>query len=385
MKTKYTFKTLFYEATRRCNLACPMCMAASNNPARVRESLKRELSTAEIEEHILKNALEIGIDTITWSGGEFILRKDAETLVRKATEYGYLSIITTNGLNMDRRRLMRLKEASNGTVVIAVGINSIDQKNTETRDADCDISLKVLELCKALGIRKNVVITIGLHNLDTLQSTLQWLADNQIPFNRSPYVPRGSGREHWKKYQFNSEHMERFIHPELRKHALGYISYTPFFLSPELHMKYSKGVANVTAPQNPPIGCWCGTWLSVNTEGEVSPCAVLTDEVNCGNVRDKSFQQIIDDSPVFQRILDRNQLKGKCGRCRYKFVCGGCRALAYYETGDIMAEDPTCFFKPEDENTISIHEEQTNRTFRQFAVMSRYIQQVSKSRRVQNI
>jgi radical SAM protein with 4Fe4S-binding SPASM domain len=356
-------------------------MVGSNDPARVKESAGNELTTAEIEEYILKSALETGIDTITWSGGEFVLRKDAEALIRKATEYGYLSIITTNGVHMDRERLLRLKEASSGTVVIAVGINSIDEKNTETRDADCGISLKVLEMCKELGIRKNVVVTIGAHNLDTLASTLKWLDDNQIPYNRSPYVPRGSGKRHWRKYGFNREHMEKVIHPELRKHALGYISYTPFFLSPELHEKYSKGVKNVTVPQNPPIGCWCGTWLSVNAEGEVSPCAVLTDEVNCGNVRDKSFQQIIDDSPVFQQLLDRTGLKGKCGRCRYKYTCGGCRALAYYKTGDIMDEDPTCFFEPEDEHTVCVHEEETNKTFKQFAIMSRYIQQISKTKR----
>ena len=58
-------------------------------------------------------------------------------------------------------------------------------------------------------------------------------------------------------------------------------------------------------------------------------------------------EQIIDDSPEFQRVLDRNQLQGKCGRCRYKFTCGGCRAMALYENGDLMAEDPTCFFEPE--------------------------------------
>ena len=74
---------------------------------------------------------------------------------------------------------------------------------------------------------------------------------------------------------------------------------------------------------------------------------------------------------VARAMLDRNQLQGKCGRCRYKFTCGGCRAMAYYEHGDLMAEDPTCFFEPEDETTVSEHEAQTNRMFKHYAFMLR--------------
>jgi len=368
---RYTFKTLFFEATRDCNFACPMCMASSNNKPLVAKSLKNQLTTEEVEEYVFKGGKEISLDTITWSGGEFILRPDAIELVHMATAYGYSSIVTTNGAYMDRDKLMELKKASGNTVVIAVGINSIDEKNIETRDIDCEVALDVLELCEQMDVRRNVVVTIGKHNLDTLGSTLDWLEKKNIPYNRSPFTPRGSGDAFREELGFSSEHMERFIHPELRKHPLGYISYTPFFLSPEVHERYSKGSKNVTVPQNPSIGCWCGTWLAMTAEGDVAPCAIMLDDVNCGNVRDKSLHEIVDTSETFQRILDREQLQGKCGRCRYKFTCGGCRALAYYYNGDVMAEDPTCFFEPEDEATVSEHEEQTNKMFKRFAFMQR--------------
>jgi radical SAM protein with 4Fe4S-binding SPASM domain len=354
-------------------------MASSNNPALVRQSIKKELTKNEIEHRIFSTAHEIGIDTITWSGGEFILRPDAVELVRLAAEYGYTSIVTTNGIRMSYDKLLELKQASGGTVVIAVGINSIDEKNKLTRDTDSDISLRILDLCETLGIRRNVVVTVGKHNLETIGHTLQWLEDRKIPYNRSPFTARGSGRGYWEKLRFTSREMERFIHPALRKHSLGYISYTPFFLSPEVHERYSRGVRNVTVPQNPSIGCWCGTWLAVSAEGDVSPCAILLDEINCGNVRENTFQQIIDENPVFRKILDRSQLKGKCGRCRYKYTCGGCRAMAYFEHGDVMAEDPTCFFEPEDETTVSPHEDETNEKFKEYAVMARYVKQIKKA------
>jgi len=368
---RYTFRTLFYEVTRTCDLACPICMAGSNDKKLVRQSRKQELNTEEIERYILASAHEIGVETITWSGGEFMLRPDALELVRRATDHGYSSTVASNGKKLDRDKLQQLQEASDGTVVVAVGINSIDDENTWTRNAEHSLAQRVLRDCEELGIRRHVVVTVGKHNLETLEHTLAWLEENNIPYNRSPYTARNSGREFWSKLHFDRDDMERTIHPSLRKRPHGYISYTPFFLSPELHERVSKGVRNVTVPQEPSIGCWCGTWLGCSAEGDVAPCAILLDEVPCGNVREKSFQRIIDESPVFQLLLDRELLQGKCGRCRYKFTCGGCRAMAFFENGDIMGEDPTCFFEPEDESTVCEHEEETNRMFRRYAFMVR--------------
>ena len=252
-----------------------------------------------------------------------------------------------------------------------MGINSIDDENAKTRDADSAEALRVLELCADMGIRRHVVVNVGRHNQATLERTFTWLEKQGVSFNRSPYTARGSGRAYWDELAFDRRDMETAIHPALRRHPNGYISYTPFFLAPELHQRVSGGAANGTVPQNPSIGCWCGTWLAVNAEGDVAPCGILLDELRCGNVRDKTFQQILDDSPVFQDLLDRHRLKGKCGRCRYKLTCGGCRAMAWFESGDLMAEDPTCFFEPVDETTVSEHEAETNRMFKRYAFMAR--------------
>ena len=369
---RYSFHTLFFEATRLCNLSCPMCMASSNDREAVLRSVGRELTTDEIEERILATAREIGIQVITWSGGEFILRKDAVELVRRATAYGYRSSVASNASKITRERLRELDEASGGTLVMAFGINSIENESSWTRDSGCDPTLDALELCAELGIRRHVVVNVGSHNLETLGRTLAWLEERGIPYNRSPFTARGSGRRHWDDLRITREAMEETIHPALRRHPIGYISYTPFFLSPELHERHSGGARNVTVPQNPSIGCWCGTWLAVSAEGEVSPCGILLDEVSCGNVRERTLFEIVDRSPVFQQVLDRTRLQGKCGRCRYKLTCGGCRAMAWFESGDLMAEDPTCFFEPEDETTVSPHEEETGRMFRRYAFMARF-------------
>ncbi len=370
--TRYTFPTLFFEATRVCNLACPMCMAGSDRPDFVRWSRRRELSTDEIEARVLATAGEIGVETIAWSGGEFLLRPDAVELVRRATRHGYASTVCSNGLRLTRERLLELREAGGRGLVVAFGINSIEDENAWTRDTECGVARRGLELCKELGIRRHVVVNVGTHNRETLDRTLDWLDAEGIPYNRSPYTARGSGRGHWAELRITRRDMEATIHPALRRHPNGYISYTPFFLAPEVHARFGRGARNVSVPQNPSIGCWCGSWLAVNAEGEVAPCGILLDEVQCGNVRDQTLHEIVDESPVFQRLLNRDLLKGRCGRCRYKTTCGGCRAMAFFEHGDLLADDPTCFFDPVDETTVSEHEAETNRNFKLYAFMARH-------------
>jgi len=49
---------------------------------------------------------------------------------------------------------------------------------------------------------------------------------------------------------------------------------------------------------------------------------------------------------VFRDLRDLTRYKGKCGRCEFIRVCGGCRARAYETTGDYLAEEPFCVYEP---------------------------------------
>jgi AdoMet-dependent heme synthase len=369
----FQFPAIYFEATRLCNLQCQMCMAGSNDAARVRASRKRELSAGEIRELVLLPAKKLGVKAIGWSGGEFLLRKDAFDLFRLTVELGYQCKLCSNGELLTRERLQAIKDATRGRVTIALGLNSIDVNNETTRDTAPDRTLEVLELCEELKIDRHVIVTIGKHNTDTFQQTIDYLVKRRISYNRSPLVGRGSGCDFFRENAFDQQDLKEKFHPALRRHVNGYVSYTPFFLSPELHEQVSGGVRNGTVPHNPPIGCWVGTWLTLNAEGDVSVCPVLLDVLSAGNVRDKPLDRLVNESKLFAELLDRSQLKGRCGRCRYQYTCGGCRAMAYFHTGDYMQEDPTCFFDPVDRTTVSEHEEETNRFFKKYLMVARYV------------
>lgn len=366
------FPAIYFEATRVCNLRCPMCMTGSNDPRRVARSRRRELRFDEIRDLVLLPARRLGVVAVGWSGGEFLLRKDALDLLRLTVELGYDCKICSNCEVLSRARLEEIREATRGRVTVAVGINSIDDDNAWSRDAEVDRTLDVLETCRELGIDRHVIVTIGKHNAGSFERTIEYLTRRRISYNRSPLVARGSGRAWFEQQAFDRDDLRASFHPVLRRSVNGYVSFTPFFLSPELHARVSGGARNGSVPQNPPIGCWTGTWLTLNAEGDVSVCPVLLDSLTGGNVREKPLDELVEGSELFARITDRSRLGGRCGRCRYQYTCGGCRAMAYFHTGDYMAEDPTCFFDPVDETTRSEHEEETNRMFKKYLLVARH-------------
>ena len=122
----YQFPAIYFEATRVCNLQCQACMAGSNDAARVRASRQRELSFDEIRDLVLLPAKRLGVLAIGWSGGEFLLRKDAFDLLRLTVDLGYQCKVCSNGELLTRERLQAIKEATGGKVTIAFGLNSID-------------------------------------------------------------------------------------------------------------------------------------------------------------------------------------------------------------------------------------------------------------------
>jgi len=369
---KHRFPAIYFEATRLCNLSCPICMTSSNDEECVRESRGRELSFEEIRDLVLVPAKRLGTVAVGWSGGEFLLRADAFDLLRLTAELGYRCNVCSNCEILDRELLEEMKQAAGGKLTISVGINAIDEGNEWSRNTEVDHTLDVLETCRELGIDRHVIITIGKHNTESFERTVDYLVKRRISYNRSPLVARGSGIGHWKEMRFDRDDLKESFHPALRRSVNGYVSYTPFFLSPELYQEVSGTDIEGRVPQNPPIGCWAGTWLTINAEGDISVCPVLLDELNGGNVREKPLDELVLQSKLFAEITDRSKLKGRCGRCRYQYTCGGCRAMAYFHSGDYMGEDPTCFFDPIDRTTVSEEEEETNRLFKKYLIVARH-------------
>lgn len=88
--------------------------------------------------------------------------------------------------------------------------------------------------------------------------------------------------------------------------------------------------------------------MSIAENGDAIPCS-YNDVYRIGNVKNKSLKEIwvdMQNSDFFDRVKDKNNLKGKCGVCEFKEICGGCRSAALFYTGDILGSDPRCAYIP---------------------------------------
>jgi len=352
------FFLFYFETTRQCNLSCPYCMTSSGP-----EPGPNELTTDEAKHCVIDEVKKYSSRAaIAFSGGEFLMREDAHELIAYNAEKGLWTFVNTNGTLLDTRRIQEIKEAAQGRLVFVFSLDSVKENSGTSREgADPD---RLKALCREADVAHFFVVTITKQNLDQLEKVIKYVSADSTPVLRSPVVPRGRGAG-FRDLMFDTEDMESVIHPLLRNSWLSYISFTPFFAASRFFKKnWLK--TKIAIKQ---LGCQAGRgYVGISPEGDVAPCVHLleTDAV-CGNVRESRLSDILEHHPILEELRTRRNLQGKCGRCIYRDTCGGCRALAYYRNGHYLAEDPVCFFEPEDGRKRSEYEQLQNENVGKFA------------------
>jgi radical SAM protein with 4Fe4S-binding SPASM domain len=92
-------------------------------------------------------------------------------------------------------------------------------------------------------------------------------------------------------------------------------------------------------PVNDGKGC-----VFVSHVGDVYPSALFP--LTTANVREARLADVYRRSRLFRALRDERRLEGRCGRCPFRSLCGGSRARALAVTGNFLAEDPACAYKP---------------------------------------
>jgi AdoMet-dependent heme synthase len=106
------------------------------------------------------------------------------------------------------------------------------------------------------------------------------------------------------------------------------------------------GEAVADTPLNKMAGINSGRgFVFVSRTGEIYPSGFLP--ISSGNVRRDSLVDVYQNGALFQVLRDSSCLKGKCGFCQYRNLCGGSRSRAYALTGDYLAEEARCPHHPE--------------------------------------
>ncbi|HNS83124.1 MAG TPA: SPASM domain-containing protein, partial [Methanolinea sp.] len=169
-------------------------------------------------------------------------------------------------------------------------------------------------------------------------------------------VPTGRAR--------GSDIMNPLVYEDLIRGVLERYRDAPLHIRPTCAPQFRR-IADELGIENPTWGrgCIAGiTYCRIYANGDVTPCPYLP--ISAGNVREQSFAEIWHHSEVFSTLRDISRLTGKCGRCHYRSICGGCRARAYQGgrtvstgwcdglalpaalQGEMCGEDPWCPYEP---------------------------------------
>jgi radical SAM protein with 4Fe4S-binding SPASM domain len=91
-----------------------------------------------------------------------------------------------------------------------------------------------------------------------------------------------------------------------------------------------------------------GSYMGITENGDYRSCG-FHEGYRLGNVNDKKAGQAWDElqhSELHLKLRDKSNIKGRCGVCEYREICGGCRTRAEYYTGDLFESDPACNYVP---------------------------------------
>jgi heme b synthase len=343
----HALRMVAWEVTRSCNLACIHCRASAKYGPYV-----GELTTDE-GLRLLDAIAAFSKPVIILTGGEPLLRPDIFEIAAYGDSKGLRMVLATNGTLVTEQIAGDMLRAGIKRVSI-----SIDGMNAEMHDAFRNVAgafagaLTGIEAMKDAGMEFQINTTITKANLDQLPGIM----DLAVRLGAAAHhifllVPTGRGKEMSEQAISPDEYentLNWFYEASLNCPIQLKATCAPHYYR-ILKQKKGKQLTLTTGAENAlhsvTRGCLGGSsFCFISHTGQVQPCGYL--EVDCGQIREKGFEDIWNSSPVFSDLRDLNKYKGKCGHCEFIKVCGGCRARAYEITGDYLAPEPFCIYEP---------------------------------------
>ena len=345
--SNYPLRMIAWELTRSCNLACVHCRASSE-----RGPYPGELTTEECY-WVMDEIVSFSKPVIILTGGEPLLRPDLFDLSSYGSAKGLRMVMATNGTLLTEDIIQKLKVSGIQRISI-----SLDGPEAETHDAFRKVkgsfegSLRGIEMAKKGGLEFQINTTITQVNLHLVPKILNLAVTlGAVAHHIFLLVPTGRGKD-LKDQEISALDYEKTLHWFYEQ-----INQVPLQLKATCAPHYyrilkqqAKKEGKKITPQTHGLdamtrGCLGGiSFCFISHVGQVQPCGYL--ELDCGNVRKKPFQEIWAQSEIFQHLRNTDGYQGKCGRCEFRKLCGGCRARAYETSGDYMAEEPYCIYEP---------------------------------------
>ena len=335
-----------WEVTRACGYRCRHCRA----DARPRP-LPGQLDAAE-GGRLVDDLARFRNAILVLTGGDPMLRPDLEDLVARAAGQGLRVALTPSATaRVTPARLTALRVAGVGQMAI-----SLDGADPETHDAMRGVRgsfVRTLRIAAAVreagfGLQVNSTVTrAGAGALEAMAARVA--ATGATMWSVFFLVPTGRAQR--------ADMLDAAGHEAALRRLVGMRSGLPMRLkvtaAPAVRRVEAQMAAEglVPTPSRPlPVNDGRG-FMFVSHDGRVSPSGFLP--LEAGDVRDASAVDLYRTAPLFRALRDETRLRGRCGRCSWRALCGGSRARAYALTGDPLGEEPTCPYQPEEATPCS--------------------------------
>ena len=343
---------------RRCNLHCVHCYSDSENRA-----YSGELTTAE-GKALLDDLAAFEIPVLLLSGGEPLVRPDLFELMVYARERGLRITLSTNGTLITPDVAARLRAL--GVSYVGISLDGIGATNDRFRGhkGAFELAMAGFRNCKAVGQRVGLRMTLTRRNCQDLDQIFDFIEAEEIDracFYHLVYSGRGSSADELPPelaraavdtiLRRTRDFAERGLAKEIftvDNHADGPYLYL------KLREEDPRRAEEVLALLKWNGGGLCSSGVGVadiDFLGNVHPDQFWMSHT-LGNVRERAFSEIWRDSsdPILAGLRNRApRLRGRCGACQWKDVCGGSfRVRALQVHGDPWAEDPGCYLTDEE-------------------------------------
>jgi radical SAM protein with 4Fe4S-binding SPASM domain len=342
-----------WDFTHKCNLSCKHCYSNSG------VSSEKELSTEDAFA-VVDQLADFGVTALAFSGGEPLSRKDFFDVAGHATDRGLYVSVATNGTLLTKENVTKLKKTRINYVEISIdGATSKSHDDFRGIPGAFEGAVNGLRNCVEQDLCACIATTATKNNLEEIPQILK-LAE-EIGAERFTYfnfIPTGRGKDLYDR-DLSAEEREKLM-SFLLKRILEGSKITILTTAPQLarvalqcqtgqgeiamsmaHMQTARVNKRAVSLADFIGGCGAGRlYCSISPQGDVHPCVFLP--IKVGNLKEQKFGDIWLNSKVFNALRNRANLKGACGKCDFKYVCGGCRARAFAYNNDILSSDAGC-------------------------------------------
>ena len=330
---EYKNMNITIDVTSKCNLRCKHC--------RVNE-IGYDMTLDEIEE-VLNKLTDFKPRGVFISGGEPLIRDDIVEIVKKSKKLAPVTILNTNSLLLTENKLKELIDS--GLNYIQVSVDGIEEQHDYIRGKGT--YKKTIEKMKLINeysdqIKLHISSVVSQKNIDYMEEFARQILEIEkinvqiLGFKR--FIPNNVlkdtaalGKDGLKKLYKNLELLQKKYNEKT----------TIVSDMPMKNVFNEKRAIEVMKKYNLScVGCSAGVnGISIRNDGTVTPCTLLY--ISCGNILKQNLKEILQNADMVK--IKNRELKGKCGKCQYKLICGGCRAAAYQISGDFLEEDSECF------------------------------------------